>query len=91
MPNTKSAKKRLRQNEVRRARNRAIKSVLRHQIRKVRTAIAAGDAATMDAELKAAVKRLDKTAAAGVIHANAAARVKSRLNAAVKAAKTAKA
>ncbi|MCC9605218.1 30S ribosomal protein S20 [Blastopirellula sp. JC732] len=91
MPNTKSAKKRLRQNEVRRARNRAVKSALRHQVRKVRAAVAAGDVGVMDAELKAAVKRLDKTAAAGVIHANTAARLKSRLNAHVKNAKAAKA
>lgn len=91
MPNTKSAKKRLRQNEVRRARNRAIKSTLRNQIRKIREAIASGDVAAMDTELKAAVKRLDKVAAAGIIHANAAARTKSRLNAQVKAAKAAKA
>ncbi|MFI4876917.1 MAG: 30S ribosomal protein S20, partial [Blastopirellula sp. JB062] len=62
MPNTQSAKKRLRQNEVRRARNRAVKSALRHQIRKVRVAIAAGDVGVMDTELKAAVKRLDKAA-----------------------------
>ncbi|UUO08189.1 30S ribosomal protein S20 [Blastopirellula sp. J2-11] len=91
MPNTKSAKKRLRQNEVRRARNKAVKSALRNQVRKVRTAITAGDAAVIDTEMKGAVKRLDKAAAAGIIHANAAARLKSRLNAAAKAAKAAQA
>lgn len=87
MPNTKSAKKRLRQDEVRRARNRAKKSAIKGQIRKVREAIAAGDAAKGEAEFRLAAKRLDKAAADGVVHANLAARVKSRLSAALKAAK----
>jgi small subunit ribosomal protein S20 len=87
MPNTKSAKKRLRQDEVRRARNRSTKSAVKTQIRKVREAIAAGDAATGEAEFRVAVKRLDKAAAAGVVHANQAARVKSRLSKTLKAAK----
>lgn len=87
MPNTKSAKKRLRQNLVRRARNRATKSTVKRQIRKVREAIAAGDVQTGEAEFRLAAKRLDKAAAAGVVHAKLAARVKSRLSAALKAAK----
>ena len=41
MPNTSSAKKRMRQDAVRRARNRATKSTLRTQLRKVRDAITA--------------------------------------------------
>ena len=41
MPNTTSAKKRMRQDAVRRARNRSTKSSLRTQLRKVREAIAA--------------------------------------------------
>ncbi|MEX0818963.1 MAG: 30S ribosomal protein S20, partial [Pirellulaceae bacterium] len=43
MPNSKSAKKRLRQTEVRRDRNKAVKSALRSQLRKVREAVQAGD------------------------------------------------
>jgi small subunit ribosomal protein S20 len=88
MPNTNSAKKRLRQNEVRRGRNRAAKSAIKTQIRKVREAVVAGDVATGETEFRLAAKRVDKAAAAGIVHANLAARVKSRLSAALKAAKT---
>jgi small subunit ribosomal protein S20 len=87
MPNTKSAKKRLRQNHVRRARNRSTMSAVKTQVRKVREAIAAGDAKAGEAEFRLAAKRLDKAAADGVVHVNLAARVKSRLSSALKAAK----
>lgn len=87
MPNSKSAKKRLRQDAVRRTRNRAVKSSIKTQVRKVREAITAGDVAAAETELRLAAKRVDKAAAAGVVHANLAARVKSRLSAAVKTAK----
>jgi small subunit ribosomal protein S20 len=87
MPNTKSAKKRLRQSEVRRARNRATKSTVKTHVRKVRELIEAGNLAEAETALRAAAKRVDKAAAAGVVHANLAARVKSRLSAAIKVAK----
>jgi small subunit ribosomal protein S20 len=87
MPHSLSAKKRHRQSLVRRTRNRAVKSAVRTQIRKVREAIAAGDVATAEAEFRLAAKRLDRAAAAGVVHANLSARVKSRLSAAIKAVK----
>ncbi|HEX7447228.1 MAG TPA: 30S ribosomal protein S20 [Pirellulales bacterium] len=87
MPNTKSAKKRLRQSLVRRTRNRATKSVLRTMVKKVRESIAAGDVAEGEQNLRAAARKLDQAAAGRVIHRNAAARVKSRLSAALKAAK----
>jgi small subunit ribosomal protein S20 len=87
MPNTKSAKKRLKQNLARRARNRAAKSALKTQTRKVREAAAAGDLARADTEFRIAAKKFDQAAAHGVIHSNAAARVKSRLSAHLKSAK----
>ncbi|HEX4128787.1 MAG TPA: 30S ribosomal protein S20 [Pirellulales bacterium] len=87
MPNTKSAKKRLKQSLVRRARNRATKSALKTHIRRVREAMKAGDAEKAATEFRLAVVHFDKAAGHGVIHANAAARVKSRLSAALKAAK----
>jgi small subunit ribosomal protein S20 len=90
MPNSPSAKKRLRQSLVRRSRNRARKSVLKSQIRKVRETIAAGDLAAAETEFRVAAKKLDKAAAAGVVHANLAARVKSRLSLAIKSAKKTK-
>ena len=89
MPNTKSAKKRLKQNHVRRARNKSVTSAMKTQVKKVRTAIAAGDVATGAAESNLANKKVDQAAAKGVIHANAAARMKSRLSAALKKAKQA--
>ena len=87
MPNTKSAKKRHRQNLVRRDRNRARKSRIKTQVRKVRDAISTGDIETAETEFRLAAKILDRSAALGVVHVNMAARGKSRLSAAIKAAK----
>ena len=88
MPNTKSAKKRLRQSLERRARNRAVKSSLKTHIKKVLTAVDEGaDAAPTGDEFRTAAKKLDQAAAKGVIHRNKAARLKSRLSARLKAAK----
>lgn len=84
MPNSESAKKRLRQNETRRLRHRTTKSNLRTQIRKVRAAIDSGNVEETQAEFVIATKKLDKAAAKNVIHANAAARTKSRLSKAIK-------
>jgi small subunit ribosomal protein S20 len=89
MPNTRSAKKRLRQNLVRRARNRSIKRSVRTQCRKVREAVAAGDLETAQNEFRVAAKKLDRAGAKNVIHSNAAARTKSRLSAKIKALKPA--
>ncbi len=88
MPNTKSAKKRHRQSLDRRQRNRAAKSVLKTQVRKVREAITAGEVDKAVEDLRLTTKKLDQTAARGIIHANVAARLKSRLSAALKTAKT---
>ena len=88
MPNSVSAKKRLRQNERLRLRNRATKRSVRTQLRRVHEAIAEGDYAKGDAEFRVAVKKLDKAASKHIIHRNAAARTKSRLSAKLKVAKT---
>lgn len=86
MPNTASAKKRLRQNAKRRTRNRAGRTQLRNQIRRVRDAVTAGDQDAAQTELRAAQKKLDQAAAKNLVHRNAAARTMSRLNKLVKAA-----
>ncbi|TWT72992.1 30S ribosomal protein S20 [Allorhodopirellula solitaria] len=86
MPNTQSAKKRLRQNEVRRLRNRGVRSNMRGAVRRVREAIAAGDHEKAQGEFRLACKKLDQAAARNVIHRNAAARTKSRLSSALKKA-----
>jgi small subunit ribosomal protein S20 len=88
MPNTATAKKRLRQNVARRDRNRSAKSALRTQIRKLREAITVGNLDTCQSEFRATVKRLDKAAAKKIIHANRAARLKSRMSAAIKKVKS---
>lgn len=89
MPNTQSAHKRLRQNEKRRAHNRSVKSALKTQIRKVREAVDAGDVDKAEQEFQLAAKKLDRAGAHRIIHANKAARTKSRLQKAIKAAKPA--
>jgi small subunit ribosomal protein S20 len=87
MPNSKSAKKRLRQNVVRRDRNKAVKSALRSQLRKVREAVQAGDVSKAESEMQVATKRLDRAGQSNVIHKNKAARTKSRMQHLIKKAK----
>jgi small subunit ribosomal protein S20 len=88
MPNSKSAKKRLRQDKVRRSRNRSIKSSLKTQIKKVHAAVQAGDLDSAEKEFVNTAKCLDKAGSDRVIHKNTAARYKSRLQKKIKAAKT---
>jgi small subunit ribosomal protein S20 len=78
MANIKSQIKRNRQNEVRRERNKSVRSELRTRTKGALAAIETG-AEDTEAKLKAAVRRIDKAAAKGIIHANQAARRKSRL------------
>lgn len=87
MPNSPSASKRLRQNKVHQARNKATKSAMRSQIKKVVAAARAGDIETAETEFKLATKKLDRAGAKGVIHANTAGRYKSRLSKMIKKVK----
>jgi small subunit ribosomal protein S20 len=87
MPNIKSAAKRWKQNVRRRESNRAVKSSLRTQNRKVAEAVQAGNVEQAETELRQAAKLLDRAGARRVIHPNAAARKKSRLSAKIKALK----
>ena len=89
MPNSESAKKRLRQNETCRLRNKANRSAVRTQIKKVRLAVEAGDLPKAEEELRLAVIKLDKAGASRLIHPNKAARHKSRLSKLVKGVKQA--
>jgi small subunit ribosomal protein S20 len=88
-----SAKKRVRQNLKARARNRARKVDVRMQTKQYLTALSSGDLGKAEAELRKTAKALDRVAAKGTIHKNAASRRRSRLtkrlNAAKKAAATA--
>lgn len=89
MPNSISAKKRLRQDKVRRARNRSVKSAMRTQIKKVLAAVDAGDMEAADKEYVLAARKLDKAGSNKVIHKNTAARYKSRLQSRIKKARQA--
>lgn len=79
MAHSLSAKKRVRQNEKRRARNRYRKTLIRDEVKSFAAAVTAGDVKKAEEALKATVIRLDKVAAKGTIHKNAAARKRSRL------------
>jgi small subunit ribosomal protein S20 len=78
MPNIKSAEKRVRQSEKRRVQNRVYRTAARTAVKKARAAI---DTANPESEesVHKAIQALDKAAAKGTIHANNAARRKSRL------------
>ena len=79
MAHSKSAEKRIRQNETRRLKNRALMNALRTQVKKAREALAAGDAERAKAVCAATGRALDKAAARGLIHRNNASRHKARL------------
>lgn len=79
MPIIKSAKKRMRQNERRNARNRMRRSTLRTSIRRLHEAIDGGDREAVQAQWVKTQGLIDRTARLGIIHPNAAARTKSRL------------
>lgn len=79
MANTKSALKRIKQNEKRRLRNRVYRGTARTYIRDARLAIASGEIDEAREATMKAVRALDKAAEKGVIHKNNASRRKSRI------------
>ncbi len=83
MANHPSAEKRNRQRLVRAERNQAVRSSLRTAVKKARAAIASGDSATAKAPVAAASIALAKAASKGVVHARAASRTTSRIQAAL--------
>lgn len=78
MANTKSAMKRMRQNERRRARNRTVRSRVRTAIKAAGAALEA-KAPTGEAVVREAIRALDKAVTKGILHRNTAARKKSAL------------
>lgn len=80
MPHSASAKKRHKQNLRNRERNRAAKSELKSHVRKVLTAIDAGEIDQAREALRTVASSADKAAASHKIHRNKAARIKSRLS-----------
>ncbi|MBP8303740.1 MAG: 30S ribosomal protein S20 [Phycisphaerae bacterium] len=79
MAHSLSAKKRIRQNAKARATNRARKSRVKTQIKKFETVLAQGDAKKAADEFRMLTKRLDQTAATGLLHKKTVARRKSRM------------
>lgn len=79
MANHKSAKKRAQQNEVRRLRNRAVKTRIRGMVKNVRASVEGEDKAEAPARLQLAQSAIDKAAKKGVYHPRKAARKISRL------------
>ncbi|MBC2857659.1 MULTISPECIES: 30S ribosomal protein S20 [Stappia] len=84
MANTPSAKKAARKIERRTAINKARRSRVRTQLRKVEEAIASGDKAAATDALKAAQPELMRAVTKGVYHRNTASRKISRLSSRIK-------
>ena len=78
MPNIKSAKKRVLVNAKKNLHNRMVKSTVKTTLKKFDAAVES-DNQQANVLLSASFSALDKAAAKGVIHKNAASRKKARL------------
>ena len=87
MANSPSSKKRARQNDKRRLHNNSQRSMIRTYIKKVDAAVASGNYDDAQAAFLAATPFVDKMVSKGIFPKNRAARIKSTLNARVKALK----
>lgn len=74
-----SALKAHRQNVARRDRNRELRATLRTALKDIRGALSDDDIPAVRTKLRTAISLIDKMAGKGIIHDNAAARYKSRL------------
>ena len=79
MANSRSARKRIRANERKHLRNRAVRSAVRTRITKARRALLGSDVPNTPELVLAAVRELDRAAEKGILHRNNADRRKSRL------------
>jgi small subunit ribosomal protein S20 len=84
--NIKSAAKKARQSEKHRQHNAAMRTRMRSAIKKANKSIGGQDRKAAAAAVQAAVPEIDTMVSKGIIHRNKAARHKSRLNKALKAA-----
>ena len=78
MANIKSAKKRVKVSETKNLRNRIIRTGIRNSVKKFNAAVNNGEQAA-EAQLRVTTSAIDKAAAKGVIHKNAANRKKARM------------
>ena len=83
MPNTQSAKKSIRQDKTRRARNIKRKQTLKILLKKVRVLISEKKAKEVKALMPEIQKVLDKSAKVNIIKENKAKRTKSRIEKAI--------
>jgi len=84
------SKKRAKQNEKRRTINRANKSQIKTQIKRLEETLSSGDAEKASEQYKLLARKLDKTASTSTMHKKTAARKKSRLARKVNALKAKK-
>lgn len=77
LPNIKSAKKRVKVSEKKALQNRMVKNGMRTSVKKFNAALE--DPASAGAQMSKTVSAIDKAAAKGVIHKNAANRKKARM------------
>ena len=85
MANSPQARKRAKQNSVRRLLNHSQRAAVRTAMKKLEAAIESGDQAAAQAAYVTSVARIDKATIKGLHHKNRASRLKSRLNRRVKA------
>ena len=85
MANSRQAAKRARQGEKRRQHNASLRSRMRTYLKKAMNAAEAGDKAAAEAAYREAIPLIDSAAGKNIIHANKAARHKSRINAKIRA------
>ena len=79
LANHKSALKRARQNEIRRIRNKKVKTRVKGMVKSMRLAADENDTQTLVAQLDITKSTIDKAAKKGVIHNKTASRKISRL------------
>jgi small subunit ribosomal protein S20 len=80
VPNKESAKKRIRQDAKRQARNRWRKRIIKNGIKSFLDAIAHKDVPAAEASFKTVQKQLDRISTTSTMHKKKAARSKSRLS-----------
>ena len=78
MANTRSARKRIKQNLKLRLRNRAVRSTIRSSVKTARAAVTEKTPQAKEAVIEA-IRILDRAVSRGIIHRNTAARKKSAL------------
>ncbi|MBI1326117.1 MAG: 30S ribosomal protein S20 [Alphaproteobacteria bacterium] len=87
MANHKSAEKRIRTNAKKATANTSRKSKIKTLVKKIETALLAGNAKDAEAALKTATAEIMRGASKGVMHKKTAARKISRLSNKIKSAK----